>query len=828
MSHSHYRKSTGAQPSSYASIAASAVAAEASDSAAGTSATNPYARSDRRSKYESANLDGGYSFDQCKAVKIAVSAGDNATARRIAEEYLVKVATIGTNENVVNCSAQKLTTTAIDFVNYLIQHGMADLVVKVVTEVYNGNRAKKIDHAMFLLALCTTVPDSISGSTQNTAEIRRLGYAFVPEIRTGSHFLTWVSTHIEICKARQTKGTGNGFRNACKAWFLKNPAKKTQYQVVKYGNRAGFTMKDVLALTHIKATSKRRNASKRSGSSKIHDFLSADIQFVLACAVNGFEAALTELDEVAGRKLEICSTRPTQIPAVSKEMADALECVAYEAAVRIGKSETTTVDEVICAINIFGITHEMVNNRLMKDPSVLAALASRTIPSGEEILAIKVEITAPHLEGLDNIAPFFAAFQEGRRFSTDGDAGKTGEADAPVATADLTAMLEREIESAIVGDGDDNDGTGASAEVAVVPREPRITMPYNATIRFLNRLTVAGLFDRAQYPLAPQLLKMLTSFLVDPVAIGKSRIHPMAIFTALATYQSGGGARGSLTWSPNRHVTRALEDAIRVSFQNCRPHGKIVAHLIDASGSMTWDESCSIPGVVAREVAAFMVGVSMEIEDIANHPEKVYAGYFGSGGGWYGSRMRAEPFVDITDQLQQNTTLADVKRMFSKINGGCTNMQVGFDHYRKMLENSLRRALDGDRAFSHIRSALELPGFVELFQMWTDNDINSSKKVPECLNDYHRVQRAACEAFPRRLDGTEVDPALLFAQHSAKLTIVCTQASNYVVGDPFDTRVLCISGFDSSGPQLITNFLEDWDIRTGLTELVSDVGGAGQ
>jgi hypothetical protein len=824
MSHTHYRnsnsKAKASAPSSYATIAAQAVVSEASAVTSGTAATNPYSRADPRSAYESANLDGGYSFDQCKATKVAVAAGDIGTARQFAEDYLVKVSTIGTNENVVNCSARELTTTAIEFVNYLIQNGMADLVMKVVADVYNNNRASKIDHSMFLLALCTTVPDSISGSAQNTSQIRCLGYAFVSSLRTGSHFLTWVSTHIGICKARKTKGTGNGFRNACKAWFLKNPAKRTQYQIVKYGNRAGFTMGDVLKLTHIKATSKRRNASKRSGSSKIIDFLSAGIQFVLACAVNGFDAALTELDGVAGRKLNVAA------PNISREMADALECVAYEAAVRVGKSETSTVDDVIRVINVFGITHEMVNNSFMKDQSVLAALLSRTYPTREEILAIKVEIMSPYVETLENVSPFFTAFQEGRLYApideADADDGGAGAAGASGASdVDLSSLLERELEDAMADKAETVVEPVVEPIVDLVATEPAVTMPYTACTRFLNRLTVANLFERGHYPRAPQLLQMVTDFLVDPVIVGKSRIHPMSLFTTLATYQSGGGVRGSLTWTPNRRIVQALESAIRVAFQNCKPHGKIVAHLIDASGSMTWDNSTTIPGVVAREVVAFLVGVSMEIENIADHPEKVYAGYFGSGG-WYGSRASSQAFADITSQLTQSTTLADVKAVFSSIGGGCTNMQVGFDHYRKMLEDSLSRALDGDRAFSHIRSALELPGFVELFQMWTDNDINSGKKVPECLDDYHRVQRAACEAFHRRLDGTDIDPELLFRQHCAKLTIVCTLASQYVVGDPFDSRVLCISGFDSSGPQLITNFLEDWDIRTGLVELVDD------
>jgi hypothetical protein len=816
-------------PSSYAAIAASAVATEAS-AASGADATVAYPASDSRSDYEGRNLDGGFSFDQCKATKEALRRGDSVNARKFATEFLVKVATIGTNANVVNASARELSSTAIEFVNYLLANGMSDLVVQVVRDVYGGSRAKSINHSMFLLALCTSVPDSVSGSQMATAGIRKDGYAYIRDLRTGSHFLTWVSIHIGICKARGTKGTGKGFRNACQAWFLKNSPKKTQYQVVKYGNRSGFTMKDVLALTHIKATSKCRNAGKRSGSSKIHDFLAAGMQFVLACVVNGFDTALTELDEIAGRKLAVADADGAQATSIGREMADALECAAYESAVRVAKSDGSTVAQVIEMINVFGITHEMVSNSFMKDTSVLAALASRVIPSKDVIRATKVELLAPYLVDLANIVPFFDAFQAGEYFGADAGAGASGiDLNADI---DLGDLLESAIDATL--DADAADAPRSYADAAKVPAralpralpsaasamtERHITMPYNACVRFLNRLTVAGLFDRASYPLAPQMVRMLTTFLVDPIVLEKSRMHPLAIFTALATYQSGGGARGSLTWSPDQRIVSALEDAIRVAFQNCKPHGKTVAHLIDASGSMTWPESCSIPGVVAREIVTFMVGLSMHIEDVAAHPEKFYAGYFGSGSYYgYGARARAQPFVDITNQLTSASTFDDCKRLLSKVSGGCTNMQVGFDHYRKMLEDSLAKAQSSDTAFSHIQSALELPGFIEVFQMWTDNDINSGKKVPECLDDYHAVQRAACEAFPRYLDGTDVDPALLYHQHCAKLVIVCTIASAYVVGDPFDSRILCISGFDSSGPQLITDFIEDWDRRSGLAE----------
>lgn len=804
--------------------------------------STPY--KNEKSLYESKNGGGGYSFDQHKAIKKALAENDTVNARKMGYEYLLKIATIGTDDNYVNCNNTVLSDKIINFCNLMIKFGLSDLIVDTVREVYFGNRAKKLDYSIYLLSLCTTVSDDISGSPSNTSNIRNYAYTFVPSFRTFSHFLQWISTHMAICRKKGNNGNGSGFRKACINWFNKNSYTplELQYQLIKYGNRSGYTVKDVLSLIHIKPTSKKINSNNSDNSNNIRDYLSIGTQFVLACSVKGLERAVSELDNIIERKLLSIEKSPYKKNEIYEEIFEALECLAYAGSVQIAKSSKSTISDIVEQINCFGLTHEMINNDFMKEQSVLIALASRTIPSKRLIYDVKFRIINNLCKNTLNVSNAVSAFSAKiteiieneikQKYIINDLCNKIYNPEK-----DISAILSTEIrniiesESNIKSDnpqdnytqydnytGSDNTGSD-NTESEINPR--KITMPYNACTRFLSRLTIAGLFDRASYPEAPKMTDMICDFLVDPKIVERSRIHPFSLFTTLIAYRSGGLAlsennrnnisniKTSLAWKPVTSLVESLEKAIRVSYQNCEPHNKITAHLIDASASMSWPTSTTIPGVTARDIVTFMVAVSMHIENISEHPERFYAGYFG---------LRSlDPcnFIDITQQLTQNISYASLREFLPNLSGGVTNIQTGFDYYKNMLQRSLNSALDGDKKFSHIKSAIQLPGFIELFQLWTDNDINSGKKVPDCLDEYHLVQKSACFAYPRDFDGVNVgeyvDPESLFQKYSAKIIIVCTLSTEHVVGDPFDKRILCVSCFDSSGPQVISNFLKDFD-----------------
>ena len=103
--------------------------------------------------------------------------------------------------------------------------------------------------------------------------------------------------------------------------------------------------------------------------------------------------------------------------------------------------------------------------------------------------------------------------------------------------------------------GSDNTGSD-NTESEINPR--KITMPYNACTRFLSRLTIAGLFDRASYPEAPKMTDMICDFLVDPKIVERSRIHPFSLFTTLIAYRSGGLALSENNRNNINNILKAI------------------------------------------------------------------------------------------------------------------------------------------------------------------------------------------------------------------------------------------------------------------------------
>jgi 60 kDa SS-A/Ro ribonucleoprotein len=108
-------------------------------------------------------------------------------------------------------------------------------------------------------------------------------------------------------------------------------------------------------------------------------------------------------------------------------------------------------------------------------------------------------------------------------------------------------------------------------------------MGIGALVRNLNRLTVSGNIK----PLSSDLA-LVTDKLTDAQEVHRSRIHPMAVLTALMTYRNGKGVKGSLTWKPVGDISDALDACFRLAFPNVEPAGKRTLLCLDVSGSMGW------------------------------------------------------------------------------------------------------------------------------------------------------------------------------------------------------------------------------------------------
>ncbi len=134
-------------------------------------------------------------------------------------------------------------------------------------------------------------------------------------------------------------------------------------------------------------------------------------------------------------------------------------------------------------------------------------------------------------------------------------------------------------------------------------------MGLTALIRNLGRMSANGLI----VPLSGAS-RTVANRLSSAMALTKARVHPIAVLSALLTYQSGHGVRGSLSWDPVREVVDALDSAFYLAFGNVRPVGKPMVLALDVSGSMGDGQVAGVPGLTPRIASAAMALVTARTE----------------------------------------------------------------------------------------------------------------------------------------------------------------------------------------------------------------------
>lgn len=106
-----------------------------------------------------------------------------------------------------------------------------DLAVQVSEE----GRALKNGPALYVVA---------AGCASKDEAVRRAAFAAIPKVcRTGTHLLNFVA------EVQELRGWGSGLQRAVGRWF-ERPADSLAYQVAKYKQRDGFSMRDLLRLVH--------------------------------------------------------------------------------------------------------------------------------------------------------------------------------------------------------------------------------------------------------------------------------------------------------------------------------------------------------------------------------------------------------------------------------------------------------------------------------------------------------------------------------------------------------------------------------------------------
>jgi len=263
------------------------------------------------------------------------------------------------------------------------------------------------------------------------------------------------------------------------------------------------------------------------------------------------------------------------------------------------------------------------------------------------------------------------------------------------------------------------------------------------------------------------------------------------------------------------------------------------AFFVDASGSMSTTGSApGMPCLTALDIAVLLIltfyraTANYSITNTKAMPNHLI-GYFGipSMIRYGGSRTvniipddndianRASPFVEVTSKLNSKTTFKDAKQIFG--NGahlGCTDVGSAFWCIISKLKKSIEKIKSKDPLYEGL-TVFQLPGYAELMIIVTDNDVNSGDQPMDVLKIYWNLVKIAFQLIPLDKDNKKSDPDTLFKKYSPKLVVVATQGTPVTIGDPRDSRILNISGFDSSAPMLIDTFVNEGNEDDNITTI---------
>ncbi|KNE63735.1 hypothetical protein AMAG_19049 [Allomyces macrogynus ATCC 38327] len=138
-----------------------------------------------------------------------------------------------------------------------------------------------------------------------------------------------------------------------------------------------------------------------------------------------------------------------------------------------------------------------------------------------------------------------------------------------------------------------------------------------ALLRNLNKLSAVGLLDDDKQENKARI-DMIVMQVTNVDVLKRARMHPFNVLTTLLTYQSGRGARGSLSWPVNRRIVNALEQAYYLSFKAVVPTGKRYLVAIDVSGSMGWSNVMNSAVMTSRDAAAALAMTLVRTEPLCD------------------------------------------------------------------------------------------------------------------------------------------------------------------------------------------------------------------
>lgn len=162
-----------------------------------------------------ANNGGGYSFEVTPQVKL--------------QRFLI----LGTDGGTYYTKELDLTKQNVNFIRQLIKDD-ENLVRETAVEISQAGRAYRNDAAIFVMALL------LSEGKNKAATVAAINKV----VRTGMHVYQ-LAEFID-----SLGGWGRAKRTAIAGWFLSKTPDQLAYQAVKYRQRNGWTLKDLMRLCH--------------------------------------------------------------------------------------------------------------------------------------------------------------------------------------------------------------------------------------------------------------------------------------------------------------------------------------------------------------------------------------------------------------------------------------------------------------------------------------------------------------------------------------------------------------------------------------------------
>jgi len=271
-------------------------------------------------------------------------------------------------------------------------------------------------------------------------------------------------------------------------------------------------------------------------------------------------------------------------------------------------------------------------------------------------------------------------------------------------------------------------------------------MPMTATIRNLAKMTNIGLLKSN----LDANTKLVVERITNADQIRKSRVHPITILNALATYKKGHGDKGSLTWEPVTNIIDALDEAFYMAFANVEASGKNHLLALDCSGSM-FGATIAGSALTAAEAAGAMAMVTLKSEPYC---ETVFFSNAGSSGWNRGSGIGK---LDLSKKKR----LDDVLQTMQKAPWGGTDCSLPMLYAKQ-------NKLD-----------------VDTFAIYTDNETYAGAQHPfQAVKDYRKTMN----------------------KPESKLIVCATSATGFTIADPSDAGMLDVIGFDTSTPAVMSEF----------------------